>query len=142
MDVKLKNFLGMKPGKYLFILYSTLLLAILFLLLVYPGLKNSGSVVVFSSDPAETSVWSGTTYVGATPCRAFFPKGDYTITFRKVGFEEKSVSIQVKGRVFCSKFIPKKLKVSTQLTLAQPDAIMQSAFVEYATFGLINSSSE
>ena len=142
MDVKLKNFLGMKPGKYLFILYSTLLLAILFLLLVYPGLKNSGSVVVFSSDPAETSVWSGNTYVGATPCRAFFPKGDYIITFRKVGFEEKSVSIQVKGRVFCSKFIPKKLKVSTQLTLAQPDAIMQSAYTEFATYGLINSFSE
>ncbi|MBR4683817.1 MAG: SUMF1/EgtB/PvdO family nonheme iron enzyme [Spirochaetia bacterium] len=142
MDVKLKNFLGMKPGKYLFILYSTLLLAILFFLLVYPGLRNSGSVVVFSSDPAETSVWSGTTYVGATPCRAFFPKGNYTITFRKVGFEEKSVSIQVKGRIFCSKFIPKKLKVSTQLALAQPDAIMQSAFTEYATYGLINSFSE
>ncbi len=138
----MKNFLGMKPGKYLFILYSALLLAILFLLLVYPGLKNSGSVVVFSSDPAETSVWSGNTYVGATPCRAFFPKGDYTITFRKVGFEEKSVSIQVKGRVFCSKFIPKKLKVSTQLALAQPDAIMQGAFAEYATYGLINSFSE
>lgn len=142
MDVKLKNFLGMKPGKYLFILYSTLLLAILFFLLVYPGLRNSGSVVVFSSDPAKTSVWSGTTYVGATPCRAFFPKGNYTITFRKVGFEEKSVSIQVKGRVFCSKFIPKKLKVSTQLALAQPDAIMQSAFTEYATYGLISSFSE
>ena len=85
MDVKLKNFLGMKPGKYLFILYSVLLLAILFFLLVYPGMKNSGSVVIFSSDPAETSVWNGTTYVGATPCRAFFPKGNYTITFRKVG---------------------------------------------------------
>jgi len=142
MYVKLKSFLGMKPGKYLFILYSVLLLAILFFLLVYPGLKNSGSVVIFSSDPAETSVWNGTTYVGATPCRAFFPKGNYTITFRKTGFEEKTVSIQVKGRVFCSKFIPKKLKVSTQLALAQPDAIMQSAFTEYATYGLINSFSE
>ena len=138
----MKNFLGMKPGKYLFILYSILLLLILFFLLVYPGLRNSGSVVVFSSDPAKTSVWSGTTYVGATPCKAFFPKGDYTITFRKVGFEEKSVSIQVKGRVFCSKFIPKKLKVNTQLALAQPDAIIQSAFTEYATYGLINSFSE
>ncbi len=138
----MKNFLGMKPGKYLFILYSILLLAILFFLLVYPGLKNSGSVVIFSSDPVETSVWNGTTYVGATPCKAFFPKGDYTITFRKVGFEEKSVSIKVKGRVFCSRLIPKKLKVSTQLALAQPDAIMQSAFTEYATYGLINSFSE
>jgi len=142
MDVKLKNFLGMKPGKYLFILYSIILLAILFFLLVYPGLKNSGSIVVFSSDPEGTSVWSGDVYVGATPCKAFFPKGDYTITFKKVGFEEKSVSIEVKGRVFCSKFIPKKLKVNTQLALAQPDAIMQSAFTEYATYGLINSFSE
>ena len=142
MDVKLKNFLGMKPGKYLFILYSIILLAILFFLLVYPGLKNSGSIVVFSSDPEDTSVWSGDVYVGATPCKAFFPKGDYTITFKKVGFKEKSVSIEVKGRVFCSKFIPKKLKVNTQLALAQPDAIMQSAFTEYATYGLINSFSE
>ena len=142
MDVKLKNFLGMKPGKYLFILYSLILLAILFFLLVYPGLKNSGSVVIFSSDPEATSVWNGTTYVGATPCRAFLPKGDYTITFKKVGFEEKSVSIQVKGRVFCSKFIPRKLKVDGTLTLAQPEAIMESAFTEYATYSLINSFSE
>ena len=35
-----------------------------------------------------------------------------------------------------------QLKVSTQLALAQPDAIMQSAFTEYATYGLINSFSE
>ena len=142
MDVKLKNFLGMKPGKYLFILYSVLLLAILFFLLVYPGLKNSGSVVIFSSDPAETSVWNGTTYVGATPCKAFFPKGDYTITFKKNGFETKEVSIQVKGRVFFSRFIPKKLKVNIQLALTQPDAIMQKAYTEFATYGLINSFSE
>ena len=142
MDVKLKSFLGMKPGKYLFILYSILLLAILFFLLVYPGLKNSGSVVIFSSDPEATSVWNGTTYVGATPCKAFFPKGDYTITFKKTGFEEKSVSIQVKGRVFMSRFVPKKLKVNTQLALAKPDTIMQSAFTEFATYGLINSFSE
>ena len=142
MDVKLKNFLGMKPGKYLFILYSIILLAILFFLLVYPGLKNSGSVVVFSSDPEMTSVWNGATYVGATPCKAFFPKGSYTITFKKNGFETKEVSIQVKGRVFFSKFIPKKLKVSTQLALVNPDAIMQSAYTEFATYGLINSFTE
>ncbi|MBO7516916.1 MAG: SUMF1/EgtB/PvdO family nonheme iron enzyme, partial [Spirochaetia bacterium] len=142
MDVKLKNFLGMKPGKYLFILYSLLLLAILFFLLVYPGLKNSGSVVIFSSDPEGTSGWNGSTYVGATSCRAFFPKGNYTITFKKAGFEEKSVDIQVKGRVFCSKLLPKKLKVNTQLTLAQPDAIIQNAYTEFATYGLINSFSE
>ena len=142
MDVKLKNFLGMKPGKYLFILYSILLAAILFFLLVYPGLKNSGSVVVFSSDPEMTSVWNGAVYVGATPCKAFFPKGSYTITFKKNGFETKEVSIQVKGRVFFSKFIPKKLKVSTQLVLVNPDAIMQSAYTEFATYGLINSFTE
>jgi len=142
MDVKLKNFLGMKPGKYLFILYSILLLAILFFLLVYPGLKNSGSVVFFSSDPEMTSVWNGTTYVGATPCKAYFPKGNYTIAFKKSGFETKEVSIQVKGRVFFSKFIPKKLRVNTQLALADPDTIMQSAYTEFATYSLINSFSE
>ena len=142
MDVKLKNFLGMKPGKYLFILYSILLLAILFFLLVYPGLKNSGSVVIFSSDPEGTSVWNGSTYVGATPCRAFFPKGNYTIAFKKNGFEEKELSIQVKGRVFCSKLLPKKLRVNEQLALTQPDAIIQNAYTEFATYGLINSFSE
>ncbi|MBR5916213.1 MAG: SUMF1/EgtB/PvdO family nonheme iron enzyme [Spirochaetia bacterium] len=142
MDVKLKNFLGMKPGKYLFILYSILIAAILFFLLVYPGLKNSGSVVVFSSDPELTSVWSDTTYVGATPCKAFFPKGSYTITFKKNGFETKEVSIQVKGRIFFSRFIPRKLKVDAQLALTQPDAIIQNAYTEFATYGLINSFSE
>ncbi|MBO7048267.1 MAG: SUMF1/EgtB/PvdO family nonheme iron enzyme [Spirochaetia bacterium] len=142
MDVKLKNFLGMKPGKYLFILYSILLLVILFFLLVYPGLKNSGSVVIFSSDPEGTSVWNGSTYVGATPCRAFFPKGNYTIAFKKNGFEEKELSIQVKGRIFCSKLLPKKLRVNEQLALTQPDSIIQNAYTEFATYGLINSFSE
>ena len=138
----MKNFLGMKPGKYLFILYSVILLAILFFLLVYPGLRNSGSVVVFSSDPEMTAVWNGTTYVGATPCKAFFPKGSYTITFKKSGFETKEVSIQVKGRVFFSRFIPKKLKVDTQLALVNPDIIMQNAYTDFATYGLINSFTE
>lgn len=138
----MKNFLGMKPGKYLFILYSLLLLIILFFLLVYPGIKENGSVVVFGSNPESVSVWNGDVYVGATPCKAFFPKGSYTITLKKIGFEEKAVTIQVKGRVFCSKFLPRKLKVNIELALTNPDAIMQNAYTEFATYGLINSFSE
>lgn len=142
MDVKLKNFLGMKPGKYLFILYSLILLAILFFLLVYPGLKESGSVVIFSSNPGTASVWTGSTYVGATPCKAFFPKGTYTVSFKKKGFEEKEIQLQVKGRIFMSRFIPRKMNVNTELILNAPDAIMNDAYTEFATYGLINSFSE
>ena len=142
MDVKLKNFLGMKPGKYLFILYSLALIAILFFLLVFPGIRKSGSVVTFSSDPESASVWLGDIYVGATPCKAFLPKGDCTITFRKTGFEEKNVPVQVKGRIFASSLFPKKTRVDAELELKNPEKIIQSTFAEFATYGLINSFSE
>ena len=74
--------------------------------------------------------------------QGLFPKGSYTIAFKKNGFEVKEVSIQVKGRIFLSRFIPKKLKVNAQLELTQPDAIIQNAYTEFATYGLINSFSE
>ena len=48
----------------------------------------------------------------------------------------------MKGRIFCSKLLPKKLRVNEQLALTQPDAIMQNAYTEFATYGLINSFSE
>ena len=117
MEVKLKSFMGMKPGQYLFYLYSAILLVILFFILVFPGLRNNGSEVSFESDPAGTSVWMGDTYVGSTPCTAFVPAGNHTFVFRKTGYEEKAHAAEIGGRIFASALIPAKATVSEKLEM-------------------------
>lgn len=133
--------MGMKPGQYLFYLYSAILLVILFFILVFPGLRNNGSEVSFESDPAGTSVWMGDTYVGSTPCTAFVPAGNHTFVFRKTGYEEKAHAAEIGGRIFASALIPAKATVSEKLEMKNLDIILKKGFREFSEWGLINSFS-
>lgn len=133
--------MGMKPGQYLFYLYSAILLAVLFFILVFPGLRNSGSVVSFDSAPEETSVWMDGQYVGATPCSSFIPEGKHKFVFRKEGYRDRTEEKEIGGRIFASLIFPAKDKIETNLEPDNPDKILEKGFLEFSEWGLINSFS-
>jgi len=65
--VKLKPLFGIKPGVYLTAIYSLVLVLALFLILLYPGVKNNGTIVNVKTSPAAAAVYIDGIYKGTTP---------------------------------------------------------------------------
>ena len=127
-QVKLKPVMGIRPGVYLVFLYSFILIAVLFFLLVFPGLKNPGSVLVVKSNPQGAGIRVNGVYMGASGSRIFLPKGSYTIQAVMPGFNSISAIHEIPGRIFGSLFFPHTYNVEFALSAADPAA----AFALYA----------
>ena len=65
--VRLRPIAGLAPGTYLTLLYGAALLALLFLVAVYPGLRFNGSLITFSSSPPGAAVYLDGRFAGTTP---------------------------------------------------------------------------
>ena len=138
-QVRLKPLLGIRPGIWLTGLYSFILLAAIFLLLVYPGLKNPGAVLSVKTEPAGAAIRVNGIYMGTsgTSEKFFVSKGKNTIEAVLPGFESQSAVHEIPGRVFGSLFFPHRYPVEFTLRTANPsDAFAQSA-ADFAawTFG-------
>jgi len=127
-QVKLKPIFGIRPGVYLTFLYSFILLVILFFLLVFPGLRNPGSMLVVKSNPQGAGIRVDGVYMGASGSRIFLPKGSYTIQAVMPGFNSTSAVYEIPGRVFGSLFFPQIYNVEFALTTSDSAA----AFALYA----------
>jgi len=133
IQVKLKPFMGIRPGVYLIAIYSLVLLIIMFFLLLCPGLINNGSMLIVKSEPAGAAIRVDDIYMGLHGSKIFVPKGTHTIDVVMPGFESQSDVVQIDGRVFASLFFPKIKRVEYTLKPADssPDGIA-SAFALYA----------
>lgn len=138
MQVKLKNIFGVEPGKYLTVLYLSVIALIFFGILFLPGLINCGSRVTFSTNPPEASVWINGEYAGTTPFTGFMEKGLHEVVFMKPGFHEKGEVLDVKGHFFATLFkkpeltVERKLEISDYRKLLEfsLDSILRWAAVE------------
>ncbi|MDR3335330.1 MAG: SUMF1/EgtB/PvdO family nonheme iron enzyme [Treponema sp.] len=99
-QVHLKPILGIRPGIYLTILYSLILLTVLFLLLLYPGLSRPGRVLQVLSEPAGAAVQVDGVYWGTTPGDIFIPQGDHQLEMTLPGFNTWHKELRIQGRVF------------------------------------------
>ncbi|MCQ2604814.1 MAG: SUMF1/EgtB/PvdO family nonheme iron enzyme [Spirochaetia bacterium] len=140
-EVKLRPILGIRPGYYLFALYSLIIILVIYFFMFRPGIKNNGTLITFTSEPENIPVWMDSTYVGTTPCREFIPAGEHTFSFRHTGFRQEDITADVKGRIFASKFFPRKDKISVKMSMSDPDSLFQTSFREFSSWGLINSFS-
>ncbi|MDR2070091.1 MAG: SUMF1/EgtB/PvdO family nonheme iron enzyme [Treponema sp.] len=118
--VVLPPVLGVRPGVYLAVLYSLVILGVLFFTLVYPGLSEPGSVAVFRSEPAGAAVRIDGTYRGTTPCEVFVPKGKRVFEFVLPGFTPVTREAEITGRVFASAFAPRRRLVTAALKAGYP----------------------
>ncbi|MDR2630627.1 MAG: SUMF1/EgtB/PvdO family nonheme iron enzyme [Spirochaetaceae bacterium] len=131
-QVRLVPILGIKPGIYLTVLYTLIILLILFFALVYPGLTKPGSLVTFSSEPSGAAVRVDGVTLGATPCGIFIPRGKRVIELVLPGFQSYRIEPEIPGRIFASALFPHKEFIRGKLQSENPAAALILAAADYA----------
>jgi hypothetical protein len=132
--VKLKTFLGIRPGHYLAVLYLVLLLFFLFLILVLPGLRKPGALILLKTEPAGAALRVDGTYMGTSTDTIFISKGPHTLEAALPGFETEKITREIPGRVFGSLFFPFRYSVEFNLKTNDPAAAFADAAKDYAAW--------
>jgi hypothetical protein len=132
--VLLKTMLGISPRTYLAVLYAFGVLAILFFVLLYPGISTPGSVLVIKSDPHGAAVRIDDVYYDITPCSIFVPAGEHQVEVLVSGFDQYRTTMQVGSRLFASLLFPRRVPVTVQLSVPDPVAALSRQAAEYAAW--------
>jgi hypothetical protein len=133
-QVRLKPIRGVRPGVYLTAIYSFLLLVIIFFLLVLPGLKNPGAVLVVKTEPAGAAIRINGVYMGTAGKGIFVPKGTQTIEAVLPGFQAQSVNFKIPGRIFGSLFFPRRCTLEFTLNTADAAAAFALSAADFAAW--------
>ncbi len=136
-SVKLKPLFGIKPGLYLTVLYSFIILIILFLLLIAPGLRNNGVKVIADTFPEGAAVYVDDIYMGTTPVIFFAEKGVRNFKIEKDYFELLEFKDNIGGRIFGSLIIPRKYYINNNIKLLDPEGFLKKRFKELSSYALI-----
>ena len=136
IKVHLKPLFGVDPKVYLAILYSVILLAVLFALLVLPGITSPGTRVSFTSTPPGAAVTSGDKNWGTTPVTVFLPEGKNVLTVSKPGFVPAAQEYISGNNLFFSLMAPRTDSVAVTLKPLAPDAIGDRCRAEVGRWAL------
>ena len=132
--VKLKPIMGIRPGVYLTVIYSIILLVIFFFLLVFPGLNRPGAMLEVKTEPVGAAIRVNGHYMGTSGSRIPVPKGSHTIEAVLPGFETASAVHEIPGRVFGSLFFPIRYNIEFSLKAGDPAAVFTQAAADYAAW--------
>lgn len=135
--VKLKPVFGIKPGIYLTVIYGFIVLSGLFLLLIYPGIKNKGTMVHVDTSPGGAVVYVDNIYKGTTPTSFFLEKGNREIRIEKKYFKTINFQELIGSRIFGSLLFPEKLKINDNLTLTNQEGFLEDRFKQLSSLALI-----
>ncbi|MDR1867986.1 MAG: SUMF1/EgtB/PvdO family nonheme iron enzyme [Treponema sp.] len=138
--VQFKPIFGIKPGIYLGIVYSVLILVLLFCLLVLPGILKPGSLLVVTSTPEGAAVRIDGTYYNSTPCTVFVPSGEHNITVLLSHFTTYEQNITVKPSIFASLFFPKKVPLNVSLETQEPVQVLLEGVKEFAAWSFVGET--
>ncbi|HEY9053196.1 MAG TPA: formylglycine-generating enzyme family protein [Rectinemataceae bacterium] len=139
--VILKPVAGIRPELYMPAIYAIGLILILFLVLVYPGIKSNGSYLVLEGAPFVAEVRIDGAYAGSTDQKVFVQTGKRHLEIRKAGYKSHTASIEVGGRLVGSLFFPRIMKLSYSLSPVDRRASLQRSFEEYAAWSLTGKPS-
>jgi formylglycine-generating enzyme required for sulfatase activity len=140
--VRFPVLLGVKPGKYLAALYLLAVLALLFFVLVFPGIVRRGSFVTFTSEPAGAAVRVDDVYFDAAPCTIFVPEGRRVFDFALPGFNGSSVEQDVGAGGFASLLFPRRIAVHAALIEKEPLAALTLGAVSAAEWSFTGENAE
>ncbi|MDR0382826.1 MAG: SUMF1/EgtB/PvdO family nonheme iron enzyme [Spirochaetaceae bacterium] len=118
--VKLPALCGVKPGKYLTVLYAAVLTGIAFFILIFPGIVKRGSFITFTSEPSGAAVRVDDVFFDATPCTIFVAEGRRRFDAALPGFTEFSVEKDVKAVLFAFGILPRRQTVHATLKEESP----------------------
>ena len=138
INVKLKDIFGIKPKYYLAGIYALLIIAILFFLFLYPGIRKNGTWTYINSSMPGSAVFVDGKYLGSTPGKFFIPKGMREITVRYPYFSDFSKTEDVKGRILFSLFAPRKATLDCKLEIIDARGLYNAGLKEAAAWGLID----
>jgi formylglycine-generating enzyme required for sulfatase activity len=141
VHVKLKPVLGIPPVLYVSIIYALLILFVLFMLLLFPGIKSSGTKVDFTTLPDSVSVWIDGEYRGVTPCRVFVARGNHSIQLRKAFHSTVTLEEDFKGRLFGSLFVPLRREIRRILPVEDFDAYLEWTGKDFFQWGMLSQFS-
>ncbi len=141
VHVKLKPVLGIPPVLYVNIIYALLILFVLFMLLLFPGIKSSGTKVNFATLPDSVSVWIDGEYRGITPCRVFVTLGTHSIQLRKAFHSTAAFEEDFKGRLFGSLFVPLRREIRRILPVEDFDAYLEWTGKDFSQWGMLSQFS-
>ena len=131
-EVRLKPFLGISPGVYLTILYSILLLFVLFLLLFVKGLRERGEYLSVTTFPPGASVRVDDLYSGSSPCEILIKQGPHTITVSKPHFAPIVMEDTFRGPVFGTLFVRPRRRLDLHLQVADSASLMRDALSDFS----------
>lgn len=136
-QVRLKPVLGLRPGVYLAVIYAIALLVIFFFVLLFPGLRRPGSVIILKTEPAGAALRVDGVYRGTAPDKIFVAKGSHTLELVLPGFTPERIECEIPGRVFASAIFPRPYPLEVKLNAPDPAAAFALAAADYAawTFG-------
>jgi formylglycine-generating enzyme required for sulfatase activity len=128
--VRLRPFAGVAPGAYLTVLYGCAVAALLFVTLVLPGLRWSGSVLEITSTPAGAAVSVDGQFAGVTPLTVRVAAGPRAVSVSKDYFEPQELALEVGGRIFLSWPLPRREQRHVELPVADPDGLLRHALLD------------
>jgi hypothetical protein len=136
LEVTLKPILGLPPALYLKYIYTILLLLGLFVIMLYPGLKNYGSYLHITSNTPGASVQIDGVLVGVTPLKKFVKAGEHTLTVSKPFFAVNEQRVKVQGKAWLTLIAPKNQRLPIALSwlpATNSEEPMPLAFLREAT---------
>ncbi len=131
-EVSLRPIASVSPRIYVPIIWLILLTAVLFFLFVFPGLRNYGSKLDLSSEPAGSAIYVRDRYVGTTPWKDFVPAGDAVIRIEKPGFLPDIRELEIPGQLFFTLLYRKTISLSAELALEDSSIMLEGAVVRFA----------
>ncbi|MDR2499520.1 MAG: SUMF1/EgtB/PvdO family nonheme iron enzyme [Treponema sp.] len=140
--VRLPAVLGLKPGRYLAVIYGLVVLGILFLILCYPGLSKPGTLVSFRSEPSGAAIRIDGVTRGFTPREIFVPRGSHEVEFVLPGFEAVRRHLDAGGRLFGSLFVPRRITLEGTLRTGDPAAVLARSALEYIRWSAAGEPTE
>jgi hypothetical protein len=118
--VKLKPLFGIKPGKYLTVLYLFVVIIVLFFIFAFPGIANRGRFVVFTSEPSGAAVRVDDVFFDVTPCKIFVKEGGRSFYITLPGFSGFGVEKNISAAGFASAIFPRPLYLHAELKENEP----------------------
>ncbi|MCF7937667.1 MAG: formylglycine-generating enzyme family protein [Spirochaetales bacterium] len=141
--VRLKPRFGMQPRTYLPIIYSVLILIIIFVVLILPGIIKYGSYVKLETRPSVTEVFVNGTRVDAVDGQEIFvPAGMARIRIDNPFFQSLSIEKQIPGRIFASIFFPKRITVQAEMNIDDPQGYLKHMLKEYGMWAAAGQSTD
>jgi formylglycine-generating enzyme required for sulfatase activity len=139
-SVRLGPVFGISPETYVPALLAAALLVVLFLVLVYPGLRENGAQVSFVTVPEGASVHVDGTRVGATPLEVFVERGTRSVTFKRPFFDDYTTEVEIPGRVVGSLIAPARTEVRAELVSKNIGALAAEAARRFNRWALVGEA--